>query len=267
MSPSTPGACVYEGVVSHRRFKPKTHFFRYRVFSFLFDLDKLDEASRALRFFSRGKFNLFSLYDRDLGENQPQDIAQYIRGVLGKAGLPANGKILLLCYPRILGYAFNPLSVFYCYNDRDDLVASIYEVSNTFGGRHSYLFPVVENARCLEQSVKKKFHVSPFIDMDMQYHFSLSPPEEELNIVIRTDDAEGPLLNAVFNGDRAALTDKKLLSLFFSYPLMTFKVIVGIHWEALKLLAKGLRLRPGAPTPKHPVTVIEGGEFRVDKAA
>ena len=267
MTRSTSSACVYEGAVAHRRFKPKTHSFKYRVFSFLLDLDKLDQTSRRLRFFSRSKFNLFSIYDRDFGEGRPQDIAQHIRDILGKAGLPRCGKILLLCYPRILGYAFNPLSVYYCYDENDHIIATIYEVKNTFGGRHTYLFPIAEHSNHITQSVDKCFHVSPFIDMDMRYHFSIVQPKERLQIHIRTDDAEGPLLNAVFEGRQAPLTDKKLLALFFNYPLMTFKVILGIHWEAVKLLAKGLRLRPGAPTPKNPVTVIEADPPRAEKAA
>ncbi len=258
---------VYEGAVTHRRFKPVTHRLKYNVFSFLLDLEGLDRFSSGLRFFSRNKFNLFSFLDRDFGGGGKEDVAVYIRNVLRDAGIDAGGRILLLCYPRMLGYAFNPLSVYYCYDGNDRLAAMIYEVRNTFGGKHSYLMPVKENAEQINQATAKLFHVSPFIDMNMRYHFSLSRPGDDISVFIQTADQEGPLLNAAFTGDGSQITDRKLISLFFRYPLMTFKVIFGIHWEAIKLLAKGLRLRPGAPTPKTPVTLVTETSDHLPKAA
>ncbi len=248
------GAFAYEGAVTHRRLKPKRHFLKYHVFSFLLDVDKIDDAARRLRWFSRGRFNLFSFYDSDHGSGRPEDISAYMRGVLGEAGFGDIGQILMLCYPRMLGYAFNPLTVYYCYDPYGNLTATVYEVRNTFGGRHSYLIPV--NGGAIDQHTDKVFHVSPFNEMDLSYRFLLSAPADNIRVFIQTSDAEGPVLNAVFEGERQALSDKKLLSLFFRYPLMTVKVIVGIHWEAVKLLAKGLRLKEGAPDPEHAVTVV-----------
>ncbi len=247
-------ATVYEGAVGHRRLKPKKHRLKYAVFSFLLDIDKLDETATRLKWFSRGKFNLFSFCDRDHGAGKPADISKYIRGVLSDAGYGDIGQILLLCYPRMLGYAFNPLSVYYCHDLRGRLAVMIYEVRNTFGGRHSYLIPV-EHAR-IDQQADKVFHVSPFNDMELRYRFHLSAPGDAIRMFIQTSDADGPVLNASFAGRRSELTDAKLLSLFCRYPLMTVKVVLGIHWEALKLLAKGLRLKPGAPDPIYPVTIL-----------
>lgn len=243
---------VYEGAVTHRRYKPVRHDLKYKVFSFLFDLDALDGEDKKLRFFSRNKFNLFSFYDRD---HDAEDIVAKVRKTLTEAGLAADGRLLALCYPRMLGYVFNPLTVYYCYDSNERLSAMLYEVRNTFGGRHSYVIPVESEGERIEQSVDKVFHVSPFIEMDVRYHFSLTPPAADVSVSIQTVDKEGSLLNAAFTGKGAEITDRKLLSLFFRYPLMTVKVIAGIHWEALKLLKKGLKLRSGA-TPENAVTVV-----------
>ena len=257
-------ASVYEGAVKHWRLKPKQHRLRYSVFSFLLDIDRLDETAARLTWFSRGRFNLFSFYDCDYGTGKPRDLSGYIRGVLADAGYDDIGRIMLLAYPRMLGYAFNPLAVYYCYDLHDRLSVMIYEVRNTFGGRHSYLIPV-EGGK-IDQQADKVFHVSPFNDMNMRYRFVLSEPDENVRLFIQTADAEGPVLNAAFAGRRSALTNGKLLSLFFRFPLMTVKVIAGIHWEALKLLSKGMRLKPGRPDPATPVTVV-GAKPPQQKAA
>lgn len=259
------GAVVYEGVVGHRRLKPKKHRLKYSVFSFLLDLDKLDATAARLKWFSRGQFNLFSFHDRDHGAGKPDDISDYIRGILSDAGHRDVGQILLLCYPRMLGYAFNPLSVYYCYDLRGRLAVMIYEVRNTFGGRHSYLIPV-EGER-VDQCADKVFHVSPFNELDLRYRFMITPPGEDVRVFIQTLDGDGPVLNAVFEGDSAELSDRKLLSLFFRYPLMTLKVVVGIHWEAVRLLAKGISLKPGAPDPAHPVTILRKTDTAAKDAA
>lgn len=261
------GAAVYEGAVTHRRFKPVNHHLRYRVFSFLLDLDALDRTAKDLRWFSHNRLNLFSFHDRDHGDGKSDDLAAYIRAALINAGVDGGGRILALCYPRMLGYAFNPLTVYYCHDRDNQLSAVIYEVSNTFGGRHSYLIPINGAADRIEQSADKCFHVSPFIDMDMRYAFSLTRPVDNISVSIQTSDEEGPVLNAAFKGDASILSDKKLSSLFIRYPLMTMKVIAGIHWEALKLALKGLRLRAGAPTPETPITVVRASPGDINAAA
>lgn len=248
---------VYEGVVFHQRHKPVGHKFSYRVFSFLVDLDKLDEIAQRRRLFSRNKFNLFSFYDRDHGAGRPDNITVYLRSALKSAGLPEAKKITALFYPKILGYAFNPLAVFFCYGASGGVNAIFYQVNNTFGERHTYLVPVERGDNSLEHWVDKKFHVSPFIEMEMRYRFRIDPPGEKIGIDIEVHDGEGRLLNAAFNGKTDMTADPNLGALFFRYPLMMIKVIAGIHYEALRLLAKGLRLRAGTPSPEEPVTVTK----------
>lgn len=251
---------LYLGRVTHRRLKPVGHRLCYRVFSALLDLDRLDELDRNLRLFSRNRFNLFSFHDRDHGDGKPANLAAYIRATLHAAGLAADGRILLLCYPRILGFAFNPLAVYYCHDAAGSLSANIYEVRNTFGGRHSYLIPAPGDGEIVRQKADKVFHVSPFMEMATRYHFRLTRPGSDISVAIRQTDAEGGVLHATFAGARAEMTDKALFGAFLAYPLMTLKVVAAIHWEALKLLLKGLKLVKGAPDPKAPVSVIRVAE-------
>lgn len=255
MTPDRDQGALYLGRVMHRRLNPVAHRLEYRVFSMLVDLDALDALDRRLTLFSRGRFNLFSFYDRDYGSGEPGDLAAYIRKVLAESGLACDGPIRLLCYPRMLGYAFNPLAVYYCHHRKGALAAVIYEVRNTFGGRHSYLIPVEEDAGVIRQAADKNFHVSPFMPMQMRYHFRLTRPGEDIAVAIRQTGAGGAVMNAAFTGARVDLTDWRLLRAFFAYPLMTVKVIAAIHWEAFRLLLKGMKPVKGAQDPAYPVTV------------
>ena len=145
--------------------------------------------------------------------------------------------IKLLCYPRIFGYVFNPLSIFYCYED-DILKAIFYEVKNTFNEQHTYIFKVKDNGK-IDQACKKKFYVSPFMDMDTYYNFRLLNPNEKLSVSIKQTDKEDVVLTAVQTGIRKEFTFKQLIINFFRYPLMSIKIISAIHFEALLLWKKG----------------------------
>jgi len=249
-------AHIYRGMVAHQRLRPVGHAFSYRVFSLLLDIDRIDETAARVKLFSRNRFNLFSFHDRDHGGD---DIAARIRAILKENGFSATGKILLLAYPRMLGYVFNPLSVYYCHDDKGALEAIIYEVRNTFGAMHSYLIGCNSGAPVIEQQADKALHVSPFMEMEQTYHFRLTPPGEALRLAIRQTDRNGAIFNASFTGKRAAITDASLVAAFFSYPLMTVKVIAAIHFEAARLFMKGLGLKkapPAAMAPAEPVSVI-----------
>lgn len=229
-------SAIYAGHVVHQRHRPKKHHLRYAVFSLLIDLDELS-ALDGLRWFGHNRRALFSFRDADHADGG--NLRDWVTGQLAAQGLPAPGRIRLLCYPRILGYVFNPLTVWYCDTDTGEALATIYEVHNTFGERHTYVLP----ANTPEQVADKAFYVSPFIDMDCRYEFRLSPPDDKLRVGIHETQAGEPLLYAAFTGERRPFDDATLLRLFFSHPLMTLKVTAGIHWEALKLILKGIRIR------------------------
>ena len=134
-------SCIYTGNVIHKRFKPKEHFFKYRVFSLFLDLSEIQLISKENLFFSYNKFNLISFFDKDHGERNGSSLVEWVKFNLKKTGIDTiNIKIKILCYPRIFGYVFNPLSIFFVYDRNSKLIATLYEVKNTFGEQHTYVF-------------------------------------------------------------------------------------------------------------------------------
>lgn len=255
--PPEQAASLYIGNVMHARMKPVSHRFAYRVFSMLLDADRLAEAGRLSRFFSIGSLNLVSFHPADHGPRDGSPLGDYARAVLSDAGLDTAGaRVLVLAYPRILGYSFNPLTVYFVYAPDERLLGLLYEVRNTFGEWHTYVAPVEPGqltAAGVRQERDKLFYVSPFNDLAMRYRFRVKPPGGDLAVRILETDAEGPLLSASFHGERSNLTSRTLIKTCLSLPLMTLKVIAGIHWEALRLYIKGLRLVP-RPVPPKPIS-------------
>jgi len=249
---------LYVGTVSHRRFRPARHRLRYRMYWMLFDVDEIDALAKTLRWFSRNRFNLVSFFDRDHGPGDGQPVRAYVENALGRAGISADGgAIQLLCMPRIFGYTFNPLSVFFCYGEDGVLCAILYEVHNTFGQRHAYLIPAVgEDGAPLRQRAHKRLYVSPFMGMDMRYEFSVLPPDDRVAITIKGSDGDGPLIAATLAGQARGLTDRALLRVLITHPLLTLKVISAIHWNALLLWLKGVRLRQRPAAPEMSVSVV-----------
>ena len=229
-------SCIYKGFVTHRRFTPLRHFFAYKTFSILFDLDELEDLNKKIRFFSLNSFNLFSFYNKDHGERDGSNLKNWVKKSLKKYNLSLNiTKIKLLCFPRVFGYVFNPLSVFYCY-ENDKLKVILYEVKNTFNEQHTYIFLVDENLKIISQSCNKKFYVSPFIEMETFYNFRLSDPGENLRILIKqTNNSREKVLVACQIGKKQVLSSKRLVINFFIHPFMTLKIIAVIHFEALRL--------------------------------
>jgi len=248
-------SALYHGIVTHSRVAPKRHNLRYRIFSLLLDLTTLDEEAAHMRLFSRNRFNLFSFHDRDYGDGRRNPLA-WAQAQMQIAGLETtNSRITLLTMPRLLGYAFNPISVYFCHAADGALAAILYEVNNTFGQRHSYFCPVEPGtSNVVRHSCAKNFYVSPFMDMNLHYDFSVQPPDKTLRIRITVSDAQQTLLTAALTGRAAALDDSALLRAAITYPLLTAKVMAGIHWEALRLWLKGMRLKPRPAAPAQAVS-------------
>ena len=257
----TGNSALYLGSVIHRRLRPKRHYLRYAAFWMLIDLDELGELDRRLRLFSRGRFNAMSFFDTDHGEQTREPLRQQVERHLVAAGIDlAGGTVRLLCMPRIFGYGFNPLSIYFCYRRDGALAALLYEVRNTFGERHSYLIPVEQAGGTVRQSCDKCFYVSPFMDMRMRYEFRVVPPQRNVSVVVSAGDMQGPTIVASLAGRRAALTDAALLRLLLRMPFLTVKVMAAIHWHALKMWLKGFALQPRPPKPALPVTTVRARE-------
>ena len=234
-------SAIYNGTVIHKRFKPKLHFFKYKVFSLLIDLTELNILDKNISFFSYNKFNLISFFDKDHGERNGTSLIEWVKKNLKENQINhENIKIKLLCYPRILGYVFNPLSVFYVYNNKEELISILYEVKNTFGEQHTYIFKV-ENNNLLQHNCEKKFHVSPFIEMDCNYFFRILKPTEKISVIIDQYQSNEKILYASQDGIRRDFTSSELIRSYLKHPLMTFKIIIAIHFEAFKLWSKGIR--------------------------
>ena len=231
-------SCIYNGVVTHKRFKPVKHFLKYKTFSFFIDLDEIEKLDKDNIIFSFNRFNIFSFYNKDHGDRDGKSLKVWVIENLRKFNIDENiNKIKLLCYPRIFGYVFNPLSIFYCYED-NQLRAIFYEVKNTFNEQHTYIFKIKDNEE-IAQKCRKKFYVSPFMDMETYYNFKLLNPSDKLSVFIKQTDSKGTVLTATQTGERKEFSPKQLMLNFFKYPLMTIKIISSIHFEALLLWKKG----------------------------
>jgi DUF1365 family protein len=250
---------VYDGRVIHQRHGTKTHRLEYRVFSLFINLDKLVELDDRLRLLNYNRRGFFSFHDRDHGAGDGGSLRTWVSGQLSRAGMTdAGGPVYLLCYPRVLGYVFNPLSVYYCFTHAGRLQALIYEVGNTYGERHCYVAPADPENGMVRHACDKAFYVSPFLPMDCRYNFRARVPGKVLSLLIRETSDNEPVLDAWFTGQRRPLSDRTLLRLGLAVPFLTLKVIAGIHWEAMKLWLKGLPVFSHTAAPEDTVTVVHG---------
>ncbi|MDQ0463181.1 DUF1365 family protein [Caulobacter ginsengisoli] len=238
---------LYVGSTTHHRFEPRPHRFRYAIFQLLVDVD--DPGAGLPGLMRLGRFGLFSFTPADHGDRSGAPLRAWVEARLAEAGVTASAvRIRLLAFPRVLGFVFNPLSLFFVEDTDGRLEAVIYEVNNTFGQTHAYVVPAAGAGR-QRQAAAKRLYVSPFYGVEGEYRFTVTPPDEGFHLTIvkavngRTD------FTAAQTAQRVPLSNPVLLKLFFSMPLMTLKVVAAIHWEALRLLIKGAPFGARPPGP------------------
>ena len=233
---------LFSNTVIHQRLLPFKYKFKYSLISFYVDYDELKSLDTSISFFSYNKFNIFSFNEKDHGYRDHRPLKQFVTDILSKNSIKHdNLKFSVLCFPRILGYVFNPLSVIFCF-EQDSLIAILYEVKNTSNEQHTYCFTNKNSSikTIYQHHCKKKFYVSPFIKMDYYYKFSIQTPSNKLSLLIEQFNAKGEkVFFASQIGKRTYFTSATILKSFFKNPLMTFKVIFGIHYQAFRILFKG----------------------------
>jgi DUF1365 family protein len=250
-------SCLYQCEVMHQRLAPRRYALRHSLFMFYLDLDELGALAQALRLFSRNRWNLYSFHDADhLPERGTADAPLRMRVVqyLATQGiaLPPEARIRLLALPRIAGYVFNPISVYFCFGHADGApLCAVAEVGNTFGEHKLYLLPSPEpeDGSLFTLRVPKHYYVSPFSSLTLEFDFHLRAPGETLHLRIDDFDGERRVLRSGLRGQRRALSDARLAWYGIMYPLLTLKVIGLIHWHALKLWLRGVPWYRKADSP------------------
>ena len=250
----------YSGSVFHARLTAPLHKFRYKIAYICVDLDEITCAPEMSKLFGWRKRRPISIDPKNYGDGQSADLAGWVRKILSGQGIatPAT-RIELLTIPKIFGYVFNPISIYFIY-DGEQLHHLLYEVSNTFGGRHHYLVATKLGDRVQFHSCKKALYVSPYFDVTGYYAFEILPPKNKVSLVIDYFDGQLPAMKASFSGEKLPIADWQCLKILLAFPFMTLGVMAAIHWEALKLFLKGARLKPANGTEKS-----LGGLTREDK--
>lgn len=244
------------GHVVHRRLRPVRHAFAYPVFFLRVPLSSL--AGLRHRWLSVDRFNLFSIVRSDFGPRDGGDLRAWIDAVLARHGVrEADGEVVLQAFPRMLGYAFNPIAVWYCHDRAGALRAALCEVRNTFGERHDYLVARPDRGPIAGDewlAAAKAFHVSPFCEVSGHYRFRFGDVAGAPRLRIDYHDDAGRLLVTALQGREEPLTDRRLLRAFFAYPAMTVAVVARIHLQALRLWLRRVPWFPKPPPPFEETT-------------
>jgi hypothetical protein len=247
---------LYFGKVYHARHVPFLHQFTYKVVTFFIDIDERPALDKRLKLFSFNRFGIFSVNNKDHATRDGKDIRPWIETAAKDKDIDLKGgKIFMLTFPRMWGYLFNPITVYYCTDKNGVLKAVMHQVKNTFGEMHSYMIPVTDIKNGLvTQDHEKVFHVSPFMHMDCHYHFKFTLPDETFFFAIHQQTKEGKILTATWDGDRAAFTDRNLSKALARNTFQSFTIIASIHWEALKLWIKGAKYIPKPTAPEKDIS-------------
>jgi hypothetical protein len=232
----------FSNFVSHQRIIPLKNAFKYNVTSMLIEYKEINYLNKNIKFFSYNKFNIFSFYEVDHGYRDGRTLKEFVKDILKKNIIKYNNlSFKILCFPRIFGYVFNPLSIIFCY-DSNNLIAILYEVKNTSNEQHTYCFASNNHALKSEykHSCKKIFYVSPFIEMNTYYKFITKIPCEKLFILIEQFNQKNQkILVASQIGKKINFSSATIIKSFIKNPLMTIKVIMAIHYQAFKIMIKG----------------------------
>ena len=243
--------------IVHKRYDKIQHFFKYKVPSLFIDLDELEVIKSKSKIFSINSFNIFSFYEKDHGYRDGRSIDEFIKDKLKNHNIKYNKlKIKILCFPRIFGYVFNPLSIIYCY-DEGKLISIFYEVKNTSNEQHTYFFRRGQNKSSitLKHECEKNFYVSPFIGMKGKYCFTNKLTNDYLNIIIDLYDSNNKkILMAAQSGKFTAFKASKLLKYNLLNPLLGFKVMFAILFEAIRIIFKGGKYYARDKKPKDTIS-------------
>ncbi len=249
-----------DGVISHRRFQPKKHDFRYKIFLVYLDLDELEELASKTRFLGLNCFNWASFFRSDFIDPERPDLKDAVfKRVKDDLGIECNGPVRLLTHIRYFGFIFNPVNFYYCFSEDGETVkAIVLEVTNTpWGERIVYVVPGNGQAhQGIKHDFKKDMHVSPFIDMNWDYHCRFSFPDKRLNILMDNKNSASHLFNASLTMKRIEWTDRNFTRILLRFPWMTLNVVIGIYWQALKLWLKKIPYIPH-PNPHAKVNVLK----------
>ncbi|MCX7272878.1 MAG: DUF1365 domain-containing protein [Burkholderiales bacterium] len=246
------------GQVRHQRLRPALHRFDYPAFFVRVPAHRLDGAPTGTRLFGLNRRGLLSFHESDHGDGQGNSAA-WLRGLLAQAGISAEGELWLHTFPRVLGYAFKPVSFWYCHRPDGALSAIVAEVNNTFGERHCYLLTDPAGAPLRQgQTLQadKVFHVSPFCEVKGIYRFRFLDTAARTVARVEHHDEQGPLLITSLSGDLRALSRQNCIRALLGYPLFTLGVIARIHWQAMRLF---LRRVPFQPKPAPPARFVTRG--------
>lgn len=238
--------------VMHARHRPFRHRLDYRVWALLLDLDRLDDAAAASRMFAHDRAGLVSFHAIDHGPRDGSSLRAWADGLLAEAGIARPARIRILAMPRVLGYVFNPITLYLCEDESGEPSAVIYQVKNTFGDQHPYVARL-SGAMPNRHAARKAMHVSPFIGMAARYGFTLAVSDQRFGLVIDEHEDGARVLTASLVGRREPMTDRGLLRALAAMPFVTVKAMAAIHFHALRLWLKGARYHarpaPPAPTP------------------
>ncbi len=227
--------------VMHQRLSPRKNAFKYDVYYLGIPLSQI-ESNAIGETLNLNRFGLHSFYEKDHGYRDGTSLKAWLYDMFDTYKFEKPKEVFLISMPRILGYVFNPVSFWFCWNSKDELYAVVSEVNNTFGETHSYLTYLDDKDTNGDYVAKKVFHVSPFLEREGYYDFQFSLSDDSIKIHINLFDSnKEKILLTSLSGKFDDLNSMSLKRAFFRVPFATMKSIFLIHFQAVKLLLKKIK--------------------------